>query len=191
MAHAMAALTSPLPWWRRTFDSPTSRYYGSPIDVGGETAAGFEDVRLAFSQNFEEGQERGAQFCVVWRGKKVVDLWGRQEHDSPYGSDSVQICMSCTKVLTAISVAMAVDRGYFKYEDLVSKYWPAFGKNGKETTTIEQVMRHEAGLPHLGPPALAHADLSNLELLTRRIEDAARDHDYHVDTDRAYHAITR
>jgi CubicO group peptidase (beta-lactamase class C family) len=99
--------------------------------------------------------------------------------------------MSCTKVLTSIAVAMAVDRGYFQYGDLMIKYWPAFGKNGKESTTIEQIMRHEGGLPHFGAPALQFDDLADFELLAKRIENATQDYNYHVETDRAYHAVTR
>ena len=33
-------------------------------------------------------------------------------------------------------------RGELKYEDLVSKYWPEFGKYGKENVTIEMLMTH-------------------------------------------------
>uniref|UniRef100_A0A0M3KGB6 Beta-lactamase domain-containing protein n=1 Tax=Anisakis simplex TaxID=6269 RepID=A0A0M3KGB6_ANISI len=39
-----------------------------------------------------------------------------------------------------------VDRGLVKYEDLVTKYWPEFGQNGKETITIDQLLAHQAGL---------------------------------------------
>ena len=80
-----------------------------------------------------------SQFCVYWRGEKVVDLWGSQAHEFEYGPDSVQVCMSCTKVLTSICVAMAVDRGYFKYEDTVAQHWPEFAQNGKGHITVAQV----------------------------------------------------
>jgi len=29
-----------------------------------------------------------------------------------------------------------VDKGHLKYEEKVSKYWPEFGKNGKENLTV-------------------------------------------------------
>ena len=32
------------------------------------------------------------------------------------------------------------------FEDKISKHWPEFAQNGKENLTVEQLMRHEAGL---------------------------------------------
>ena len=46
----------------------------------------------------------------------------------------------------ALVVAMLVDRGLLSYDDLVTKHWPEFGKNGKEHVTVADVMRHEAFL---------------------------------------------
>ncbi len=45
----------------------------------------------------------------------------------------------------AICVAMLVDKGICKYGDRVEKYWPSYGKNGKEDTTIEMVLEHRVG----------------------------------------------
>ncbi len=36
--------------------------------------------------------------------------------------------------------------GLLKYDDLVTKYWPNFGKHGKDGVTIEMLMSHQAGL---------------------------------------------
>ena len=33
-------------------------------------------------------------------------------------------------------------RGELNYDDLVSKYWPEFGQNGKEKVTVEMLMTH-------------------------------------------------
>ena len=51
--------------------------------------------------------------------------------------------------LSGLCIALLVDRGYLNYDDPVSKYWPEFGQNGKENTTIRQVLGHEAGLPYI------------------------------------------
>lgn len=34
-----------------------------------------------FEWNFKNGYERGAQFVVYHRGRKVVDLWGSKGED--------------------------------------------------------------------------------------------------------------
>lgn len=47
------------------------------------------------------------------------------------------------------------DKSLLHYDDPVSKHWPEFAQNGKESVTIAQVCRHEAGLqklPLLIPP---------------------------------------
>ena len=81
--------------------------------LGGAVAAGWEPVRAAFTQNFDEGLERAAQFVVMVRGKRVVDLWGESAYGQAgagaasasarnvyghYGPDTVQVCMSCSKL---------------------------------------------------------------------------------------------
>ena len=48
-----------------------------PLQTSGWVAPGFEEVRVAFDRNFAERGEIGAAVAAYWRGKKVVDLWGR------------------------------------------------------------------------------------------------------------------
>ena len=43
-------------------------------------------------------------------------------------------------------MGMLYDKGLFKFEDKISKYWPEFGQNGKEELRICDVLRHESGL---------------------------------------------
>ena len=69
----------------------------------------FEPVREAFQENFTNGDEVSAQVCVVQAGKVVVDLWCSGE-DQDYTGDTLQQIWSSTKNLTALAVAMLVDR---------------------------------------------------------------------------------
>ena len=41
------------------------------------------------------------------------------------------------------------ERGELDLKQKVTKYWPEYGKNGKEETTIEMILNHSAGLPAL------------------------------------------
>ena len=43
-------------------------------------------------------------------------------------------------------MAMMVDKGYLKYDEAVSRYWPEFAKNGKEKIKVSDVLRHQSGL---------------------------------------------
>ena len=54
-----------------------------------------------------------------------MDLWGSSS-DPGYDGDSMQTIWSSTKNLTALGVAMLVDRGLLDYRDKVTKHWPEF-----------------------------------------------------------------
>ena len=63
----------------------------------------------------------------------MVDLWGSVA-DPEYDGDTLQTIWSSTKNLTALAVAMLVDRGLLAYTDLVTKHWPEYdrGQEGKD-----------------------------------------------------------
>ena len=79
------------------------------VSVKGFVEDKFKPVREAFLENFTNGEEVSAQVCVVQAGKVVVDLWCSVE-DQDYTGDTVQQIWSSTKNLTALAVAMLVDR---------------------------------------------------------------------------------
>jgi CubicO group peptidase (beta-lactamase class C family) len=92
-------------------------------------------------------------------------------------------------------VAILVDRGLVRYDDLVTRHWPEFGKdNGKENITIADVMRHEGGVPFLVDPkspdgnstiVITPEDVASIDGLEDKICSAP------VNSGRMYHAITR
>lgn len=48
------------------------------------------------------------------------------------------------KSVAAICLAMLIDRTpNVDYDDLVTKYWPEFGKYGKESITIDMLLAHQ------------------------------------------------
>ena len=75
-----------------------------------------------------------------------------------WNSDTLTIMFSGTKVETVLfgrwiteffqalastCLAILIDRGLASYDDLVTKYWPEYGQNGKEKTTLLMVVNHE------------------------------------------------
>ena len=68
---------------------------------------------LLFSSLLASRQERGGAFCVYYKGVPVVDLWGGY---ADYAShrlrqrDSTQMFYSATKAVSAITMAVLVDR---------------------------------------------------------------------------------
>ncbi len=56
------------------------------------------------------------------KGKRVVDLCGGFNAENHPYRDSLQIVFSTSKAVSAIAIAMMVDRAYVNYEDKISKY---------------------------------------------------------------------
>ena len=75
----------------------------------------------------------------------MVDLYG-QRTGHKADADALSVVFSAGKSVSAILIAIMVDKGHLKYEEKVSTYWPEFGKNGKENITVAQCMAHESGL---------------------------------------------
>jgi len=128
------------------------------IEVQGTVARGFEPVREAFAQNFSRGddyEEVGAALCVLRDGQKVVDLWAGQRdraRTKPWTADTLINGYSTTKGIVATAFAMLVEEGRLRYEDPVVKHWPEYGAQGKERTTVAQLISHQSGLSGFAEP---------------------------------------
>ncbi len=114
--------------------------------INGEVKPGFESVKKLFRQQFLDGRGENSQVCVYHNGEKVVDLWGTAVGDRDFDGNSIMTIFSSTKSVAAIVFACLVDKGLVQYDQKIAKYWPEFAKNGKEDITVEQLLRHEAGL---------------------------------------------
>lgn len=98
----------------------TDRY-----ELKGTVAPGFENVRDVYADNLRYARDLTSQFCVYYKGKKVVDLYGVGEKSGhkEYNADSLQVVFSTSKVVTAIVVAWMVDKGFLSYEERIAHYW--------------------------------------------------------------------
>ena len=63
-------------------------------------------------------------------------------------------------------MAVLYDKGLFKYEDKIAKYWPEFAQNGKEDVKICDVLRHEAGLAFFEKDSPSLDDLKTANIKT-------------------------
>jgi CubicO group peptidase (beta-lactamase class C family) len=127
--------------------------YASSVPIDGFVANGYEPVREAFSLNFgrdDEYRELGAALCVYRRGVCVVDLWGGFadiNRSLSWSADTLVNVWSTTKGVTALALAVLVERGLVAYDQRVAELWPEFGAAGKSGVTIAQLLSHRAGLP--------------------------------------------
>ena len=123
--------------------------------VSGKCDPKFERVREEFERNFKEREEVGASVCVTLEGETVVDLWGGTadvDTGEPWKEDTVSLVFSCTKGATALCAHILASRGLLDIDAPVVKYWPEFGKAGKENITVKMLLNHQAGLPHVRKP---------------------------------------
>ena len=65
----------------------------------------------------------------------------------PFSNDTIFDMASVTKVTMTLSCIMHLyDEGKIGIDDLVTRYIPEYGNNGKESTTVKNLLLHNAGL---------------------------------------------
>ena len=144
-------------------------------EVHGFCEAGFESVLNEFVKNFNDRSEVGASVCVQVDGQIKVDLWGGLSSDddkTPWQKDTVSIVFSCTKAAVALCAHILADRGELDLFAPVTDYWPEFGKNGKEKTTVAMMLNHSAGLPAFRDP-IKPGGYYDWDYMVKRLEDEA------------------
>ena len=110
----------------------------------------FGAVKDAFSDLFEQTQQRGAAVCVKVGGETVVDLWAGvadNAGEQVWQSDTLVNLFSCTKAFTAVAALQLVGEGKLQLDEPVARVWPEFAANGKQAITLRQLLSHQAGLP--------------------------------------------
>ena len=109
----------------------------------------FEQVADVLRHSLESKFEVGASFAVEIEGEIVMDLWGGHkdaERTMPWQQDTIVNVFSVTKGVTAICAAKLIEQGRLDLHQKVSHYWPEYGCNGKENTTVIDLLCHRAGM---------------------------------------------
>ena len=147
-------------------------------------------VHALLLEQIERGTQLGTQVCAYRNGDVIVDTWAGEMGPAdprPVQADTLFNCFSTTKGVAAAALHILADRGLNDYDAPVTKYWPAFGKNGKEKVTVAQAMSHQAGL-HAVPHPLSIEFVQDWDAGLRLIEDGVPA--YEPGTDTGYHALT-
>jgi CubicO group peptidase (beta-lactamase class C family) len=156
-------------------------------EIHGHVAAGFEKVADAFVDNFRDRGDTGAACAVYADGKPVIDIWAGHTARGPWTPNTRSILFSVSKGITTICVLMAVEAGVVDLDEPVATYWPEYAANGKQATTVRQLLAHQAGLPAPQHPLTA-ADLAAWHPATDAL--AAQAPLWKPGTTFAYHAMT-
>ena len=86
--------------------------------MSGYVKPGFEAVKDKFSNNFSEGLERGAGFCVFQDEEPVIDLiggWADRRKTDPLTDNHLIAVFSSGKAVAALIVAILADEDRFGY----------------------------------------------------------------------------
>jgi CubicO group peptidase (beta-lactamase class C family) len=67
--------------------------------------------------------------------------------EKPATNETVFVAMSATKAITSSALWLLIQEGKISPADKIVKYVPEYGTNGKESTTIEHLLIHTAGIP--------------------------------------------
>jgi uncharacterized protein YbbC (DUF1343 family)/CubicO group peptidase (beta-lactamase class C family) len=114
-------------------------------------AARLARIDTAVEQAIARHELPGAVVLVLQRGEtvyhKAFGQRSRQPTATPMTPDTVFDLASLTKpVATATSIMILMEQGMLRLTDRVSQHWPAFGQNGKDVITVEQLLLHTSGL---------------------------------------------
>lgn len=164
------------------------------VDISGTCDPAFEPVRDAYASLFDARPgggppDVGSAVSVMVEGQLVVDLWAGFSdcaRSVPWSRDTIVTVASVGKGITALAIAMLVDRGQLDYDEPVARSWPGFAANGKESVTVGQVMSHQAGLPMVG--GLDNAFFEDWYAVIHALEAAAPD--WEPGTAHGYHTLT-
>lgn len=160
------------------------------MTISGKCDPKFQQVAAEFERNFLERGEVGASVSITIEGETVVDLWGGTaniQSQTKWEEDTVSIVWSCTKGATALCSHILSSRGELDIDAPVIKYWPEFGKAGKEKITVKMLLNHQAGLSAIRKP-LPEGAYRDWDLMIRSLEEEIPF--WEPGTRNGYHALT-
>ena len=161
---------------------------GNEYRTGGQYDPEFQAVVDAFIENFKVEDEVGAACSIVQNGKTVVDIWSGWRNGAmvdPWEGSTTVCMMSVAKGITAICFNMLMDRGLVNPNDPVIKYWPEYGRNGKEATLIKHFLDHTAAVPVLTTNPLWQGAMFDRKAIVRALEE--QEPLWEIGTKAAYH----
>ncbi|RAL08292.1 serine hydrolase domain-containing protein [Aspergillus homomorphus CBS 101889] len=137
--------------------------------IHGTNHPAFASVRETFANHIASGVELGAALCVSVNGETVVDLWGGSTTTTspkPWEHDTVVPVWSLTKLVTALSTLLLIDRKQLDPFAPVTQYWPAF--RASQDIEVRHLLSHSSGLSGWDTPP-SPAELYDLGLTTAKL----------------------
>jgi CubicO group peptidase (beta-lactamase class C family) len=102
-------------------------------------------------RDVKDGVLPACQLAIARKGKiAAMKTFGRAVQggtEKPATDDTVFVAMSATKAITSSALWLLIQEEKINTSDRIVKYVPEYGTNGKETTTVEHLLIHTAGIP--------------------------------------------
>ena len=158
--------------------------------IDGSCDPTFATVRDAFAASIDSGENLGASVAVFVDGRPVVDLWGGLADGKTgraWERDTECVTFSATKAVTAAAALLLAERGAVSLDAPVVDWWPEFGAHGKDATTAEHLLTHQAGLPAFERPVSAEDAADPVAMATELAGQAPQ---WPPGTAHGYHALT-
>lgn len=122
------------------------------------TPDGVDAIWRGVEDLYRTGIYPGITFCLRRQGQVVLNRGiGHSHGNGPGDSPEVAkllmtpdtpVCQySASKAVTAMLIHLLAERGQLRLSDPVARYIPAFGKNGKQQTTLYHIISHQGGVP--------------------------------------------
>lgn len=118
------------------------------VAVNGKINPKYTSIANALSESLTHGWDLGASIFLSVNGETVLNVAGGyrdKEKTIPYDVDTMNIIFSSGKIVENIGIAILVDKGLVELDSPIAKYWPEFGKKGKDQVTIGDILSHRSG----------------------------------------------
>src|SRR5712691_3877656 len=136
---------------RRNREMPASQFFAErPEEIGLNP----DKVQALFDRaerEIKEGLLPACQLAIARNGKiGLMRTLGRAIQggvEKPATDETFFDIMSCTKAITSAAAWILMQEGKLRPEDLVVKFVPEFGTNGKDAVTVEHLLTHTSAIP--------------------------------------------
>ncbi len=113
-------------------------------------------IHRALCRGIEEGVFPGGATAVFLSGKLIHLSSAGQAQRVPstvaMTDEALFDLASVTKIAaTTSALAVLLGRGQLSLEDPISRFWPGFGRAGKQPVTVRHLLSHSSGLPAWKP----------------------------------------
>jgi len=130
---------------------PAQNFFADRVDEVGLNPDRVQALMDRAERDVKEGILPACQIAIARNGKiAAMKTFGRAVQggvDKPATDETFFVAMSATKAITSSALWLLIQEGKISPVDRIVKYVPEYGTNGKETTTIEHLLIHTAGIP--------------------------------------------